>query len=86
MHFVYIIRSESNNCYYVGCTNDIDRRINEHNHSGNIKRYTRNKGPWKLVLTERFQNLSEARQRERQIKSLKKRKAIENLIGLTNVK
>jgi predicted GIY-YIG superfamily endonuclease len=36
--------------------------------------------PWNLVHLEEYESLSEAVNRERQIKSWKKRRAIENLI------
>lgn len=78
MYFVYILQSDKSKSYYVGCTNDIERRLKEHN-SG-LSNYTRNKGPWKVVYNEAHGSLSEARQREKQIKSWKKRKAIEKLI------
>ena len=79
MFYVYVLRSETNNKYYIGCTNNIDRRITEHNTGKSL--YTKNKGPWKLMYTEQFDNLSNAMQREKQIKSWKKRSAIDKLIN-----
>jgi len=67
-----------NNSYYIGSCNNIERRLSLHN-LGKVmstKRYM----PWKLVHLEEYKNLSEAVKRERQIKSWKKRSAIENLI------
>ncbi len=80
MYCVYVLRSEKNGKFYIGCTDNLDRRLKEHN-SGKSK-YTRNKGPWSVEYIEKFETLREARQRERQIKSWKKRKSIENLIRL----
>jgi putative endonuclease len=62
----------------VGSCNNIENRLSLHN-SGQVfstKRYM----PWKLVHLEEYKILSEAVKRERQIKSWKKRSAIENLI------
>ncbi len=78
MFFVYILKSIKSGTYYIGCTNDIERRLKEHN-SG-ISIYTKTDKPWKLCYNEAFNSLSEARKRENQIKSWKKRKAIEKLI------
>jgi predicted GIY-YIG superfamily endonuclease len=30
MYFVYLLKSEKDNGYYVGQTDDIDRRVNQH--------------------------------------------------------
>jgi putative endonuclease len=74
----YIIKSLKNGRYYTGCTQDLENRLREHN-SGETKsiRYLR---PFELVYTETFSTLSEARQRERHIKSQKSSKYIEQLI------
>lgn len=75
MHFVYIIESASIGKYYIGCTDDINRRLMEHNKG--LSKYTRNKGPWMLRYKEEYYTLAEARKREKQIKSWKNRKFIE---------
>ncbi|MBI2196393.1 GIY-YIG nuclease family protein [Candidatus Daviesbacteria bacterium] len=67
-----------NNRYYVGCTGNVARRLDEHNKR--LSKYTRSKGPWELVYKEEFSNLRLARKREKQIKGWKKRAAIERLI------
>lgn len=77
MFFVYILQSVTGK-YYVGCTNDTERRIKEHNMG--LSRYTRKNRPWILKYSEKYLSLSEARRREKQIKNWKKRKAIEALI------
>lgn len=77
MFSTYILQS-SYGKYYIGCTNNLTRRIKEHNKG--LSRYTRNKGIWMLKYSEQFDKLSIARKREKQIKSWKKRIAIEKLI------
>ncbi|MGQ0828023.1 MAG: GIY-YIG nuclease family protein, partial [Bacteroidota bacterium] len=42
MYIVYVIYSKSAKVKYVGHTEDIDRRINEHN-NGLLGKYTKNK-------------------------------------------
>jgi len=67
-----------NNSYYVGSCNSIENRLRLHN-SGQVKSTKRYK-PWRLVHLEEYKSLSEAVKRGRQVKSWKKRSAIENLI------
>lgn len=80
MFFMYILKSVNLGTYYVGCTNNIDKRLKQHNSSAGINRYTKGKGPWIVIYNEEYSSLSEARHREKQIKSWKKRSAIEKLI------
>ena len=69
MFYVYILQSEKSGKHYIGSTNDLERRLQEHNSGKN--KSTRNKGPWKVVYTESYSGAREARQREYQIKSYK---------------
>ena len=69
--FVYIARC-SDNSLYTGITNDLESRIKKHN-SGLGAKYTRSRLPISLVLTEEYETESEARKREIQIKSWKKK-------------
>jgi putative endonuclease len=78
MYYVYILESLKNNSYYIGCTNNTENRLRQHN--AGKSRYTKNKGPWLIRHTETYQSLKEARHREKQIKSWKKRAAVEKLI------
>ncbi|PIS15675.1 GIY-YIG nuclease superfamily protein [Candidatus Roizmanbacteria bacterium CG09_land_8_20_14_0_10_41_9] len=78
MYYVYILESLRNGKYYVGCTDNIQRRLKEHNSGKN--KYTKTGLPWELIYKECYNNLSIARKRERQIKGWKKRKAIEALL------
>jgi putative endonuclease len=67
--YVYVLLSQRSSRYYVGSTNDVSRRVAEHNAGKTTS--TRSYRPWRLVYTEAFETLAEARQRERQIKSWK---------------
>ena len=69
MYFVYILYSKSKNRYYVGHTNDLQRRLIEHN-SG-LTKSTKAHRPWKIVYTENLVSKSEAYKREKEIKSYK---------------
>jgi len=77
--YTYILFSEKFDKFYVGHTNDLDRRITEHN-SG-LSKSTKAGIPWKLVHSKSFTSKSEAYAFERKIKSMKSRKFIFDLIN-----
>ena len=63
MWYIYFLKSSiRNNWIYVGSTNDIQRRLAEHN-SGSV-RSTKAFAPYKIIYTEIFTNEGEARKRE----------------------
>ena len=82
MHYLYILQSESTGRYYIGQTDNLERRLSEHNDScyTGSKTTKRFKGPWKLIYSEEYKTRLEAMARERQIKGWKSRKAINGLI------
>ena len=77
--FVYILQSDSTGRYYIGQTKDLDVRLAYHNANYSIA--LKNRGPWKLVYSERCSSRCEAVRRERQIKRQKDREFIEALIS-----
>jgi len=70
---VYILRC-SDESYYTGVTNDIDRRFFEHQSGLNAGSYTFRKRPVELVFEEHFQDVNQAISFEKQIKGLVKEK------------
>ena len=76
MSSTYILKLKDNS-YYVGSTNDLTKRLE--NHSKGYVKSTKNKLPFILIYTENYKNRSEAQSREYQIKRWKKRSAIERL-------
>jgi putative endonuclease len=79
MSTVYIIFSETLNKYYVGCTDDLVRRLIEHNSKAG--HFTSPGAPWRVVHLETFSLRLEALKREREIKSKKSRRYIESLLS-----
>ena len=79
MYEVYILHSQTLNHYYVGYTNDLDRRLTEHNRRKG--KYTDSGLPWKLVYHETYSTKAEAMKREKFIKLKKSRIFIESLIS-----
>ena len=79
MYTVYILHSKSLEKYYTGYTNDLTRRLEEHNR---IKgKFTDVGIPWILVHKECFWTKKEAMSREKFIKSKKSKIFIEDLIA-----
>ena len=76
-YYVYILEC-SNHSYYTGVTNNIERRINEHQHGLNLKAFTFNKRTVKLVYVEEFAYIKSAIAFEKQVKgwSRKKKEAL----------
>jgi putative endonuclease len=68
---------------YVGCTNNIEKRIKEHNTSKvRGAHYTRIRRPVTLKYTEQYETLNEARKREIKIKTYTRKKKLELIEGL----
>jgi putative endonuclease len=84
MSWVYILKSGKNDSYYVGSTNDLERRLVEHN-TGKTP-YLRNLLPVKLVFRQEFSGLIEARKVESKLKKFKNKKIIEKIIQAREIK
>ncbi len=83
MFYVYILRSLSNNKLYTGHTNNLENRINAHN-TGKSK-YTKGRGPWKLMYFEEFESRGEAMKREKFLKTGKGRELLSKIIDKKNI-
>ncbi|MBI4833806.1 MAG: GIY-YIG nuclease family protein [Planctomycetes bacterium] len=83
MYYVYILESVTSKKYYIGYTNNLETRLNSHNNG--LQRWTRNKGPWKLVYSEQFDDKRTAILRERELKNKKSRVVLEYLINKNNI-
>jgi putative endonuclease len=78
MFKVYIIYSKVLDRYYVGYTEDISIRLEQHNTGQST--YTSKANDWLLMYTENYLTRKEAHQRELEIKKKKSRKYLEWLI------
>ena len=79
MYAVYILRC-SDDSYYIGLSNDLEKRIWQHETGFFPKCYTFKRRPVKLVWQTRVKTSEEANKLERQIKgwSRKKKEALFN--------
>lgn len=67
--FVYILEC-SDNTLYTGITNDLEKRLDQHNNGQGAAKYTRARRPVKYVYNEKCKNRSDATKREMAIKRL----------------
>lgn len=72
-YFVYILEC-ADKSLYVGCTNNLERRLKQHNDSKWGAHYTKIRRPVMLRYKETFKTLKEARQREVEIKGWRREK------------
>ncbi|MFH1119252.1 MAG: GIY-YIG nuclease family protein [Bacteroidota bacterium] len=79
MYYIYILHSESSGAYYTGYTDNLERRVWEHNHSPH-NTFTSKHRPWRLKAAF---SVSEdngiAMQTEKFIKKQKSRTFIEKI-------
>ena len=78
-HFTYILEC-ADTTLYVGCTNDLEKRLKQHNGAKAGAHYTKTRRPVVLKHFERFRTLAKARAREGEIKRLSRKQKLE-LIG-----
>jgi putative endonuclease len=81
--WVYVLENQRGR-FYVGKTDDLNRRVVEHNEvSATTKgKYTPKNGPWNLVWSEPHPTRASAMQRERRIKNRKSARWIrQNLLN-----
>ena len=67
IYTVYILKCKDKSLY-VGCTNNLQKRIEEHNSSKKGAHYTKMRRPVTLAYVEEYRTLSEGRAREAEIK------------------
>ena len=67
MYYVYLLLSEKDSRFYTGSTNNLQRRLQEHN-SGNVMS-TKNRRPLQIIYYEACINEKDAQQREKYLKS-----------------
>ena len=72
-YYTYMVLCSKDQSLYAGVTNDLDRRITEHNTNNRGAKYTRSRRPVMLVYSERYSTKSAAMKREAAIKKLSRK-------------
>jgi putative endonuclease len=76
MYYVYILYSPGKDRYYIGQTQDVEIRLQQHCINRNL-----GIDDWVLRYTEKYITRSEAVKREKEIKNKKRRAYLEMLIS-----
>jgi len=74
-HFVYILQCKDKTLY-VGCTNNLEKRVKQHNESKRGAHYTKIRRPVVLKYFVEFKTLSKARARETEIKRFSRKEKL----------
>ena len=75
-YYVYVLQSQIDNSWYIGYTNNLKKRIIEHNSGKTIT--TNKKNPYSLIYCEAALDKSDAIAREKYLKSGMGRKYLKN--------
>ena len=70
MHYVYLLQYRNEEKYYIGCTGDLNNRVDEHQDGSGCATTARVKDPgkWQLVYYEAYGAKSDATRREQKLK------------------
>ncbi|MBI2068668.1 MAG: GIY-YIG nuclease family protein [Candidatus Yanofskybacteria bacterium] len=76
--FAYVIESKKTEELYIGYSNDLRRRLEEHNNGEN--RSTKHNYPWKLIYYEACINQQDAIRREKYLKTNQGRRLLKSRV------
>ena len=74
-YFVYILKC-ADGSLYTGSTNDLAKRLKEHNESPRAAKYTKARRPVTLVYSKKVRTFGSARKREAEIKRLTRKEKL----------
>jgi putative endonuclease len=80
MHYIYILRC-SDNTFYTGYTNDLNKRLFAHNTLVTGAKYTKARRPVMLVYSEKFKTKSKAMKREWEIKRMRREEKVKIILN-----
>jgi putative endonuclease len=71
MYYVYILASRRHGTLYIGVTNSLPKRLEEHR-NGKGSKFVKDYGVYRLVYVEAYDRVEEAIAREKQLKRWKR--------------
>ncbi len=75
-YYVYIVQC-SDKTFYIGATNNLNKRLTDHNTSKYGAHYTKTRRPVVLVYSEDCKTLSKALKREHELKRLTRKEKLD---------
>lgn len=79
--FVYILTNKCDGVLYIGVTDDLSKRVEQHR-NGELSSFAKRYNCHRLVWFERFENIHDARKVERQMKAWKRAWKVEKIEAL----
>jgi putative endonuclease len=80
MYYAYVIQN-SKGILYKGSTDDVVKRVGQHNSGSGFPSFTSKRGPWKLIYKEAFATRIEAEAREKFFKTGQGREFLKDIIN-----
>jgi len=80
-YFLYVLWSDAGSRFYLGISEDAQRRLQQHNSGGSV--WTSRYSDWRLVHVEQYLSYSQARKRELVLKKQKGGSGFYKLLGRT---
>lgn len=84
-YFVYVLEC-ADTSLYVGSTNDLEKRVHQHNNAKSGAHYTKIRRPVVLRYSEQMSTYAEARAREAEIKRFKRSEKLELINSMPSIK
>ena len=84
IYFVYILEC-ADKTLYCGSTNDLEKRLHQHNHAKAGAHYTKIRRPVVLRYTERVRTFEKARAREAVLKNLTRQQKLKLIYAAASV-
>ena len=84
MYYMYILVC-ADDTLYIGSTNDIEKRLHQHNNLKSGAHYTKIRRPVNLAYSESFSSHSEALKREIEIKRWTRKDKLELIEGKVSI-
>ncbi len=82
VYYVYLLENKEGKIY-IGSTRDLPQRLEKHN-SNNYQNWTKNKGPWIIIYSEKYDDKRVALVREKYLKSLKAGQRIKKILNISH--
>lgn len=83
MFYTYVLKSVKFNKFYTGYTENLEKRLLEHNNKLNY--YSKRYAPWRVVYFEKFYTQEEAIKREKYFKSAAGRNWLKKNVEKSNI-
>ncbi len=77
-HYVYVLRSLKDQLFYIGYSDDLRKRVKDHNAGKNVS--TKNRRPLELIFYEAYPSKADALRRESYFKTTKGKTTVRQML------